>query len=77
MCKVIVAEKALDFKRLEQKIYEYVCGWGRELLKQALEGYDWTLAVERDRNVYCRAPKSLWCFLLELTNNFLTCYDAF
>lgn len=49
---MIVAEKTLDFKRLEQKIFELVCGWGREMLKEALEGYDWTLAVERDRTVY-------------------------
>ena len=49
---MIVAEKTLDFKRLEQKIFELVCGRGREMLKQALEAYDWTLAVERDRTVY-------------------------
>ena len=49
---MIVAEKAEDFKSLEQEIFKKVCGWGCELLKQALERCDDLLMVERDRTVY-------------------------
>jgi len=49
---MIVAEKAVDFKSLEQEIFKIVCGWGCELLKQALEHYDNVLMLERDRRVY-------------------------
>jgi len=49
---MIVTEKAVDFKSLECKIFKMVCGWGCELMKQALEHYDDQLMQERDRTVY-------------------------
>jgi len=49
---MIVAEKAVDFKSLEREIFKKVCGWGCEMLKQALEHYDNVLMLERDRTVY-------------------------
>ncbi len=47
-----LTEKTVDFKRLEQEIFKMVCGWGCELLKQALEHCDNMLMLERDRTVY-------------------------
>jgi len=49
---MILTENAIDFKSLEQEIFKMVCGWGCELLKQALERYDDLLMLERDRTVY-------------------------
>lgn len=49
---MIVTEKAVDFKSLEREIFKKVCEWGCEMLKQALEEYDNTLMLERDRTVY-------------------------
>lgn len=49
---MIVAEKSVDFKSMEREIYKIVCGWGCEILKQALEHYDNALMLERDRTVY-------------------------
>lgn len=49
---MIVTEKAVDFKSLEQEIFKKVCELGCKLLKKALEEYDDTLMLNRDRTVY-------------------------
>jgi len=45
-------ENAVKLNDLEQEIFRLVCGWGCELFKQALERFDDTLMLERDRTVY-------------------------
>jgi len=49
---MIVQENRIEIKGLEQEIFKMVCGWGCELLKQALEHCDNILMIERDRTVY-------------------------
>ena len=49
---MIVTENAVDIKDLEQKIFGYCCAVGREMLGQALEGYDAELGARRDREKY-------------------------
>ncbi len=49
---MIVTAKGLDFNSCEKEIYKIVCGWGCEILKQALEHYDNALMLRRDRTVY-------------------------
>lgn len=50
--KSIVEETLVSFKTLEQKIYEYVCGLGREITQIMLESYDAELAEGRDKSLY-------------------------
>ena len=48
----IVKENEITFKQLEQKIFNYVCEFGRELTKTLLEKQDEVLAKERDKKKY-------------------------
>lgn len=48
----IVNEKLVSFKTLEQKVFGYVCGLGRESTRLILESYDAELAESRDRQGY-------------------------
>ena len=48
----IVEGKLISFKTLEQKVYAYVCGLGREITRMMLESYDTELAENRDRQTY-------------------------
>ena len=48
----IVEEKLVSFKALEQKIYDYVCGLGREITRIMLESNDDELAETRDTKKY-------------------------
>lgn len=50
--KSIVEEKLVSFKTLEQKIFSYVCGLGREITHIMLEQYDAELAEGRDKRIY-------------------------
>lgn len=50
--KSIVEEKLVSFKTLEQNIFSYVCGLGREITRIMLENYDTELAEGRDKNQY-------------------------
>lgn len=52
MMKSIVEEKLVSFKSLEQKIFAYVCEFGREITRIMLENYDVELSEERDRSRY-------------------------
>lgn len=49
---IIVEESQVSFKELEQKIFAYVCGLGREITRIMLESYDKELAEGRDKKVY-------------------------
>ena len=51
MMSIIVEEKLVSFKELEQKIFDYVCELGREITKIMLESYDRELAEGRDTNI--------------------------
>ncbi len=50
--KSIVEEKLVSFKSLEQKVFAYVCEFGREITRIMLESYDAELAEERDKRQY-------------------------
>ena len=50
----IVKEKLVSFKELEQKVFKYVCGLGREITQIMLETYDEELAASRDSGIPCR-----------------------
>ena len=50
--KSIVEEKLVSFKGLEQKVFKYVCGLGREITQIMLEAYDEELAASRDTKQY-------------------------
>ncbi len=52
MMKSIVEERLISFKSLEQKVFAYVCGLGREITRIMLENYDAELAEERDKSQY-------------------------
>ena len=52
MMKSIVDENLVSFKMLEQKIYDYVCEFGRLITQQVLESYDAKLAESRDKKTY-------------------------
>lgn len=52
MMKSIVEEKLVSFKTLEQNIFSYVCGLGREMTRIMLESYDTELAEGRDKKQY-------------------------
>lgn len=49
MIDTIVNEKMIQFKELEQKIYSYVCEFGRGLTQSILEAYDEELLKGRDK----------------------------
>ena len=48
----IVEENKITFKELEQKIYSFICGIGREMTRIYLEDYDTELAGEREKKKY-------------------------
>lgn len=50
--KLIVEEKLVSFKTLEQEVFKYVCGLAREITRIMLESYDVELAKGRDRRRY-------------------------
>lgn len=52
MMNFIVEENLVSFKELEQKIFAYVCGLGREITQIMLETYDKELAEGRDKKAY-------------------------
>jgi Uncharacterised protein family (UPF0236) len=49
MMNTIVNEKMIPFKELEQKIFNYICEFGRGLTKTILESYDEELQRSRDK----------------------------
>ena len=58
MMSIIVEEKLVSFKELEQKIFDYVCELGREITKIMLESYDRELAEGRDKKNYrCKGKR--------------------
>ena len=50
--KMSISEKRVEFKSLEEKVYAYVCKYGREILKEILESYDEELREGRDKKEY-------------------------
>ena len=46
----IVTEGLISFKELEVKIYDYICGLGREIAQLMLERYDAELRDTRDKS---------------------------
>lgn len=61
MMNTIVKEKQVSFKEAEQKVFAYVCGVGREILRIMLEAYDDELSEKRDRKVYRDKGKRRTC----------------
>lgn len=49
---IILEEKLVSFKELEQKIFQYVCNLGCAITREILEAYDKELAVTRDTSQY-------------------------
>lgn len=49
---IIVEEKLISFKELEQKVFKYVCELGCEITQIILESYDKELAASRDTKQY-------------------------
>lgn len=47
-----IAENRIEFKRLEEKVFAYVCKYGREIIKEILESYDEEIRESRDKKVY-------------------------
>lgn len=52
MMDIIVKDKQISFKELEQKIFDYVCELGREITQLMLERYDGELMESRDTRQY-------------------------
>ena len=52
MMSSIVEENLISFKRLEQKIFKYICELGCEITRTMLESYDKELAAARDTKQY-------------------------
>jgi len=50
MMNTIVTEGLISFKELEVKIYDYICGLGREIAQLMLERYDAELRDTRDKS---------------------------
>ena len=48
----ILAENLVSFKELEQKIFAFICEFGREITRIMLESYDKELAEGRDKKIY-------------------------
>ncbi len=49
---IIVEERLISFKELEQKVFKYVCELGCEITRIILESYDKELAASRDSRQY-------------------------
>jgi hypothetical protein len=49
---MIIEENEREFKHLEKEIFNYCCGLGCKLLKEALESLDTELMLQRDRRAY-------------------------
>lgn len=49
---IIVEERLISFKELEQKVFKYVCELGCEIARIILEFYDKELAASRDSRQY-------------------------
>ena len=49
---LIIGENQISFKEAEQKIFAFLCKWGREITRDMLESYDKKLAEERDKKIY-------------------------
>ncbi len=47
-----IAEKSVEFKSLEEKVFSYVCKCGREIIKDILESYDEEIRESRDKKEY-------------------------
>lgn len=47
-----IAEKRVEFKRLEEKVFAYVCKCGREIIKDILESYDEEIRESRNKKEY-------------------------
>lgn len=47
-----IAEKRVEFKSLEEKVFKYVCKCGVEIIKEILESYDEELRENRDKKEY-------------------------
>ena len=47
-----IAEKRVEFKSLEEKVFAYVCKCGREIIKEILESFDGELRESRDKKEY-------------------------
>ena len=47
-----IAEKSVEFKSLEEKVFNYVCKCGREIIKDILESYDEEIRDSRDKKEY-------------------------
>ncbi len=47
-----IAEKSVEFKSLEEKVFNYVCKCGREIIKNILESYDEEIRENRDKKEY-------------------------
>lgn len=47
-----IAEKRVEFKSLEEKVFAYVCKCGVEIIKEILENYDEEIRENRDKKEY-------------------------
>lgn len=47
-----IAEKRVEFKSLEEKVFAYVCKCGVEIIKEILESYDEEIRERRDKKEY-------------------------
>jgi hypothetical protein len=52
MMNIIVNEKEMRFKEIEQKIYDYMCEQARVITQELLGSVDEILASERDKKIY-------------------------
>ena len=47
-----IAEQRVEFKHMEEKVFRYVCQYGREIIKEILESYDEELRKSRNKKEY-------------------------
>lgn len=52
MMELIIKDKLISFKELEQNIFKYICQYGCEMAKIILEDYDKELEKSRDKKAY-------------------------
>lgn len=52
MMEVIIKDKSISFKDLEQNIFKYICQCGCEMARTILEDYDKELEKSRDKKAY-------------------------
>ena len=52
MMELIIKDKIISFKELEQNIFKYICQCGCEMARIILEDYDKELEKSRDKNAY-------------------------